>query len=86
MILILFWLVFGALAGWIASMLEDYQNNAATIKYIGYGIIGAIGGGSLFSLFDQTTDFPVTLSAVFFPILGSVMSILLIKRFNNQSG
>ncbi len=85
MILIFFWVIFGALSGWIAAMVEDNQNNTVTYKYIGYGIMGALAGGSLFALFDKTSEFLITFNAFVFPVIGSVIVIALIKYFSRQS-
>ncbi len=85
MILILFWVIFGTLVGWISAMIDESQSNETTYKYISYGIIGALGGGSLFALFDKTSEFLVTFNSVIFPVLGSITAIALIKRFSRQS-
>jgi uncharacterized membrane protein YeaQ/YmgE (transglycosylase-associated protein family) len=44
---VLVWIVFGALAGWIASMISrtDDQNDGIQIKDILIGVTGALVGG-----------------------------------------
>jgi uncharacterized membrane protein YeaQ/YmgE (transglycosylase-associated protein family) len=44
------WLIFGALAGWVASMLTGYHSRMGCVSHIVVGIIGAILGGWLYSL------------------------------------
>jgi uncharacterized membrane protein YeaQ/YmgE (transglycosylase-associated protein family) len=44
------WIILGALAGWIASMIMGTNENQGCIADIIVGIIGAIIGGFLWSL------------------------------------
>ena len=48
---LILWIIFGALAGWIASVIMKTDSNQGTIMDIIMGVIGAIVGGfNLYSL------------------------------------
>lgn len=42
---VLLWVIFGALMGWIASMLVTRREYNKTVIHIAVGVIGAIAGG-----------------------------------------
>ena len=44
------WLIFGALAGWVASLLTGRSSRMGCVSNMIVGIIGAIVGGWLYSL------------------------------------
>lgn len=56
---IIAWIIFGALAGWIASMIMGTNSNQGAIGNVVVGIVGAFLGGFLMSLFGKSgvTDF-----------------------------
>ena len=47
---ILAWIIFGALAGWIASLLMNTNGQQGAFTNISIGILGAILGGFIMSL------------------------------------
>lgn len=69
---ILLWIVFGAIAGWIASIVMGRNARQGLFGDIVLGIIGAIVGGFVVSLFggEGVTGFNLTSLAV--AILGAV--------------
>jgi uncharacterized membrane protein YeaQ/YmgE (transglycosylase-associated protein family) len=50
---ILIWIIFGALAGWIASMITGTNEEQGAIGNIIVGILGAFAGGFIMSLLGQ---------------------------------
>jgi len=44
---LLFWVVCGALAGWIGSMLAPVNSQTSSLAYVVIGIAGALIGGAL---------------------------------------
>ena len=50
---IILWIVFGALVGWIASMIMHTNEQQGVFLNIGIGIIGAIVGGGLMSAIGE---------------------------------
>ena len=51
---IILWLIFGAVAGWIASMIMKTDASQGTMMDIIMGIVGAFVGGFLFETFGQS--------------------------------
>ena len=51
---ILLWIVFGALAGWIASLIMKTDSQQGTVYDIVLGIVGSIVGGFLVGLIGQS--------------------------------
>jgi uncharacterized membrane protein YeaQ/YmgE (transglycosylase-associated protein family) len=49
---ILLWIIFGAIAGWIASIIMKTDGQQGTLTDIILGIVGAIVGGFLMQFFD----------------------------------
>ena len=51
---IILWIIFGALAGWIASIIMKTDSSQGTVMDIVLGIVGAIVGGFLMGLVGQS--------------------------------
>ncbi|NNJ13075.1 GlsB/YeaQ/YmgE family stress response membrane protein [Chloroflexales bacterium ZM16-3] len=52
------WVIFGGLAGWIASMIAGTNARQGCLMNIAVGIVGAMIGGAVFSfLFDRSFNF-----------------------------
>lgn len=77
----LLWIVFGAIAGWIASLIMKTDASQGTGSDILLGIVGAVVGGFIMSLVGQSGvtgfNFPsfvvAVIGAVFIIYLGRVM-------------
>ncbi len=48
------WILFGALAGWVGSMIMGTDAEQGALMNIIVGIVGAVLGGFLMSLFGQS--------------------------------
>jgi uncharacterized membrane protein YeaQ/YmgE (transglycosylase-associated protein family) len=77
------WLVIGALAGWIASMIMGRNDQMGWIKNIVVGVIGAFVGGFVYGLLtdaDFTAGFNIgtllvaTIGAVIFLFLWGLVA------------
>ncbi len=75
------WIVFGALAGWIASMITGTDARQGWLMNIVLGIIGAFVGGFLVNLlgFSGTTGF--NLYSLLVAILGAVVLVWVYGMF-----
>lgn len=81
---ILSWIIFGALAGWVASMIAGNNAEQGFIGNIVVGIIGAIVGGFLMGLLvDSPGVTGFNLSSFVVAVVGAVL-ILFVK--NKLSG
>lgn len=70
---IILWIIFGALTGWIASMIAGTNSEQGPLANIVVGIIGAFIGGFLMSLIGQTGVNGFNLYSMVVAILGSVV-------------
>lgn len=76
---LLVYLVFGALAGWIASMIMGTDARQGAFMNIVVGIVGAFLGGMLMNAFGQPGVTGFNLYSIFVAILGSVVLLWLYR-------
>jgi len=76
---IISWIVLGGLAGWIASMIMGTDKSMGVMANIFVGIVGALIGGFLLSVFGGSgvTGFNIWSLAV--AILGSIILLGIVK-------
>jgi len=76
---ILLWIVFGALVGWIASLIMRTDAQQGAFLNVVVGIVGAVLGGWLMSFFGETgvTGFNVYSFAV--ALVGAIVLIALVR-------
>lgn len=76
------WIIMGALAGWVASMIMKKNSSMGAFANIAVGIIGAFIGGFIMNLigkYDSFTGFNFTSFLV--AVLGSVILLAIINLF-----
>lgn len=77
---IISWIIIGALAGWIASMIMNTNEEQGAFGNIVVGILGAIIGGWVLDLFmsgDHLTG--LNLGTLLTAILGAVILLAIVK-------
>lgn len=75
---IVLWILFGALAGWIASMVMGRNAQMGMIANIIVGIIGAFLGGLLMNLLGQPGVSGFNLWSLLVAILGAVALLFIV--------
>lgn len=71
---IIAWLIFGALAGWLASLLTGNNEKQGWVMNIAMGIIGAIVGGFLWGLIaDGEFDAGFNIGSLIVAVVGAVL-------------
>lgn len=76
----IFWIVFGALAGWIASIIAGTNRQQGCIMNIVVGVIGSFIGGALYSfLTGGRLGFGFNLVSVIVAVIGSVILLAIVK-------
>ncbi len=82
---IILWIILGALAGWIASIIMGTDKQQGALMNIVVGIIGAFIGGFLMSLlgFPGITGFDIY--SLLVAILGAVVLVWLVGVFRKTA-
>lgn len=74
------WIIVGALAGWIASMIMKTDASMGALANIVAGIIGALIGGWVVGLFGiNVMDGALRIESILTAILGSVILLAIVK-------
>ena len=73
------WVFFGAVVGWLASMLTGRNSRQGCLMNIIVGVIGAFIGGAIFGLLhDGTLTVGWNLTALIYSVVGAVVFSLLL--------
>lgn len=78
---IILWIIFGALVGWIASMIMRTDEEQGAIANIIIGIVGAFIGGAISNLVGGPDVGGFNLTSLIVAILGAVVLIFFIRMF-----
>lgn len=81
---IILWIVFGALAGWIASMIMKTDSNQDTMMDIILGIAGAVIGGILMGMIGQSGVTGFNLYSMIVAVLGAVVIMYIGRMLRNR--
>ena len=76
---ILLWIVFGALVGWIASLVMKTDAEQGAVLNIVVGILGAVIGGWLMSAFGERGVSEFNLYSFLVALLGACVLIAIVK-------
>jgi uncharacterized membrane protein YeaQ/YmgE (transglycosylase-associated protein family) len=79
---IILWIIFGGIVGWIASMIM--KTNDGILMDIVIGIVGAIIGGWIMSIFGSSSITGFNLYSFLVAILGSVILIVIVKALRRS--
>lgn len=80
---ILLWIVFGGIAGWIASMIAGTREGM--LGNIVVGVIGAILGGFIMNAFGASGATGFNLYSFFVAILGAIVLLWIYRAFTHRS-
>jgi uncharacterized membrane protein YeaQ/YmgE (transglycosylase-associated protein family) len=77
---ILSWIIFGALAGWVASMIAGTNREMGWLENIIVGIVGAFIGGFLFSLITQQPSYMTfSFSSFVVAVIGAIVLLFILR-------
>lgn len=76
---ILLWIIFGALVGWIASLIMHTDASQGTLLNIVVGIVGAMIGGWIMSSIGKYGVTGFNLYSFLVALLGAIVLIGLVK-------
>jgi uncharacterized membrane protein YeaQ/YmgE (transglycosylase-associated protein family) len=74
---LLLWIVLGALAGWIASLIMRTDNQQGALMNIVLGIVGALVGGFIMSLIGLEGVSGFNLYSILVSVFGAVLLVWL---------
>ena len=83
---IILWIIFGALAGWIASIIMRTNAEQGAVANIIIGIIGAFIGGVVARMFGGEGVTGFNLGSVLVAILGAVLLLFFIRLLSGGRG
>jgi uncharacterized membrane protein YeaQ/YmgE (transglycosylase-associated protein family) len=78
---IIAWVIFGGLAGWIASIITGRNNRMGCIANIVVGIVGAIIGGFLMSFIGGSGVSGFNLYSFIVAVIGAVVLLVIVGLF-----
>lgn len=74
------WLIFGALAGWVASLLAGTNDRQGCLTNIVVGIVGAFLGGFLFNLITgEAVVIGWSLGSFFVAVVGALLLLVILR-------
>lgn len=79
------WIIFGALAGWLATMVTGDNERTGALGNIVIGIAGAIIGGYVAGALDIGGVSGFNLSSLLVAVVGSVLLLFVIGIFRGKS-
>lgn len=82
---ILLWLLFGALAGWIASMIMKTDGEMGAVGNIVVGIIGAFIGGFVVRFFTNVETEGFNIVSLIVAVIGAVILLAIVKAASGRS-
>lgn len=77
---IILWIIFGALAGWIASIMMKNDSKQGTVTDIIMGIVGAMVGGFLMGLVGQSGVNGFNLYSLMVAVIGAMVVIFIGRK------
>ena len=81
------WIVLGGIAGWLASIITGRNDRMGCITNIVAGILGAILGGWIFSLFGGSGVTGFNLGSLIVAVVGAVVVLAILNLiFGRRSG
>lgn len=76
---IILWIVFGALVGWIASLIMNTDGQQGVLLNIVIGVVGAVVGGWLMSFLGESGITGFNLYSFLVALVGAVALIVIVK-------
>lgn len=82
---ILGWIVLGAIAGWLASMIAGNNEQQGLLGNIGIGIVGGLIGGFIISVLGGEGITGFNLWSLLVAVAGATLLLLILGRFKHKA-
>lgn len=79
---IIFWIILGGIAGWLANLLTG--NKGGCMKNVVIGIIGSFVGGLIFKYFGGPQVSGLNLESIVVAVVGSMVFLLLVNLLKGK--
>ncbi len=76
---IILWIIFGALVGWVASLIMKTDGEQGTVLNVLVGILGAVIGGWLMNMLGEGGVQGLSLYSFLVALLGACLLIAMVK-------
>ena len=80
---ILLWIILGAIAGWVASLIV--KSNQGILLDIIVGIVGAFVGGFIFQAFGASGVTGFNIYSILVAIVGAVVLLFVVKAVTSRT-
>lgn len=81
----LLWMIFGGVAGWLASLVMGTDARQGILMNIVIGIVGALIGGFLMSFIGETGITGFNLSSLLVAVVGAVVLLMISRLFTRSA-
>ncbi|OGH68342.1 MAG: hypothetical protein A3I29_00890 [Candidatus Magasanikbacteria bacterium RIFCSPLOWO2_02_FULL_44_11] len=81
---VLLWIVLGALAGWIASVIMGTSEKQSIFTDILLGVLGAFIGGFIMNLFQQPGVTGLNIYSLIVAVIGAVLLVAIRRAFQQR--
>jgi uncharacterized membrane protein YeaQ/YmgE (transglycosylase-associated protein family) len=78
------WIIFGALAGWIASIVMGKNKKMGALANIIVGVVGAFIGGKIMELFGAQGVTGFNFPSLLVAIVGAVVLLFILGLFSRR--
>jgi uncharacterized membrane protein YeaQ/YmgE (transglycosylase-associated protein family) len=82
---LILWIIFGAIVGWIASIIMKTDAEQGPLMNIIVGIIGAAIGGFLMNTFGESGVNGFNLYSTLVALLGAIVLLWIYKAFTHRN-
>ena len=80
---ILGWAFFGAITGWLASLIVNKRGEGCIVN-MALGLVGSVVGGLIFRAISNFDVFRFNLTSMFVAVLGAVITLFLWNALTGQ--
>jgi uncharacterized membrane protein YeaQ/YmgE (transglycosylase-associated protein family) len=83
---VILWIIFGAIAGWVASIIMRTDAEQGAVANVVVGIVGALIGGWLARMITGNNVTGFNLPSLIIAIVGAVILLAILKAFGVMGG